>query len=129
MKLWEVMKALDENPKKVFRSKVTNSRLMFKNGELVWENQFMKIEKFTIYDKRTFVEFDSLIDNTGDIWEEVKQPVTWQEAIEAWVSGKTIKCTIQGSDYVFDGHKPKLRGQIDTIDRSQLRDGTWYIED
>ena len=115
MKLWEVLKALDENPKKRFKSNVVGVeyKISLDGGVVAFE---ASTGKFTG------------LSNSRD-WQEAKQPVTWQEAIEAWVSGKTIKCTIQGSDYVFDGHKPKLRGQIDTIDRSQLRNGTWYIED
>lgn len=126
MKLWEVLKALEENPKKVFECD-TGSRIKFFDNKLYWYDKHDNPkEVFEIRDKRSGT---GLCHNTGDIWQEIKQPVPWQEAIEAWVNGKTIKCTFNNSDFVFDGYKPKLRGQVDTIDRSQLQKGTWYIED
>lgn len=116
MKLWEALKELEENPKKVFKSNngFGEVTLGYSNGI-----EFIGVQK---------TKNGTFLSELRE-WQEVKQPVTWQEAIEAWVNGKTIKCTMQGSDFVFDGYKPKLRDQIDTIGRIQLREGTWYIED
>lgn len=115
MKLWKALKELDENPEKKFSSKF----------ERVDADVFIEGISLKVVHQGVVV---LALDVNRD-WQEVKQPVTWQEALEAWVNGKTIKCTIQGSDFIFDGYKPKLRDQIDTIGRIQLREGTWYIED
>lgn len=129
MKLWEVLKALEENPKKVFECNLISG---FK-ALMSTRNGYFDLKIFNCYGELISQgikggAFNENISVNND-WHEVKQPVTWQEAVEAWMNGKTIRCTMQGSDFVFDGYKPKLRDQIDTIGRIQLKEGTWYIED
>jgi hypothetical protein len=65
--------------------------------------------------------------------EEIKQPVTWQEAIEAWANGKSVKCVY--------GDKPRVGIALynnggflkDTdscsLSKAEIVEGIWYIED
>ena len=58
-------------------------------------------------------------DAINDEYEEVQQQVSWQEALEAWVSGKRIM-------YVFDGEEYEI-GNGEVIDRELLIAGKWFI--
>jgi len=115
MKLWEVLKALDENPKKVFESNLAGLEYKISlDGEIIaFESGAVK-----------FIGLNNCRD-----WQEVKQPVTWQEAIEAWTNGKTIRCEDGGFDYLFSGGKSILTDSVGPIDTYQITKGTWYIED
>lgn len=129
MKLSEVIEALERNPKKRFECSLIGGH----KGYMYTKDDYYRLDihdddGFLIYQQRGGGAFNDKIHINID-WQEVKQPVTWQEAIEAWANGKTIKCTKQGSDFVFEGYKPNLRDQFDAIGRFQLIDGTWYIED
>jgi len=85
MKTWQMIKELTENPKKVF---------MRDYDELV-----VKVDKTT----------ETLSWESGherlcidDEWEEVKQPVSWQEALGAWANGAAVKCEINdGSGFTL----------------------------
>ncbi len=65
--------------------------------------------------------------------EEIKQPVTWQEAIAAWVNGKAIYvCLEHGTKYSYAAENNKLstsHGGIPLITKQEIKSGTWYIED
>lgn len=52
-------------------------------------------------------------------YEEVRQEVSWQEALEAWISGKKIM-------YKFDGITYDI-GDGAVIDRELLEFAKWYI--
>ena len=113
MKLWEVLKALEENPKKRFTSKFGS----------------MSAEIFADDLSVNFMHTESLelsLDASRD-WQEVKQPVTWQEAIEAWANGKLIKYENEHGCLTYSGNT--LKDEIGPLASYQLTTGTWYIED
>ena len=117
MKLWEVLKELEENPEKVFKSNngFGEVTLEYSNGI-----KFIGIQK---------TRDGSFLSEIRD-WQEIKQPVTWQEAIEAWADGDTVKCVLGKSESVFFGEKIAFRNQdASVIDKVQIREGAWYIED
>jgi rubredoxin len=61
---------------------------------------------------------------------DVRTPVTWQEAIQAWFDGKTVICEISGTPFEYDKAKSSLIDQDNkAVCRSELIEGTWYIED
>ena len=116
MKLWEALKELEENPKKVFESSLVGVEYKISSdGEVT---AFEATGKFTG------------LNNCRD-WQEVKQPVTWQEAIEAWADGKKIRCVIGKAEYIF-GRSPyrEFQDQNDYgLAPEHITKGTWYIED
>lgn len=100
MKLWEVLKALDEGSKSSYEHSSGDSP------------SIVILEKYT------------------DGWQEVKQPVTWMEALGAWaLEGKTVRCVIGYSDYIFDGSSNHLEDVLGSMTRKQIKEGTWYIEE
>jgi hypothetical protein len=126
MKLWEVMKALDENQNKVARAKLNG------NG---WDVE-MRVEKgFSKYFMFNVFNGDRLIGQelaggafNGNVaidldWEIVKQPITWQEAIQAWGSGKSIRLKMLGWEQIF---KPENAVELN---HARITDGTWYVEE
>jgi len=124
MKLWEVIKALEENSKKVFEVEGSPShRIGFSDeGTLSWLNPYGEDNcDFSIatYDNNKYGS-----DNIHTDWQEVKQPVPWQEAIEAWKDGKTIY------SYNPQNHNsyPKDK-QILTICSEEIANFEWYIEE
>ena len=70
----------------------------------------------------------------ADNWQLVRQPVTWQEAIEARINGKTITCEKCGG---CDGDKNCrvkeeqifLNTKFGIPCWNQIKTGIWYIED
>lgn len=59
----------------------------------------------------------------GADWQEIRQPVTWQEALEAWSNGEVITC--------FIGKNRTMLYRQDNfaypLNLEQIRIGVWYI--
>ena len=53
------------------------------------------------------------------------QPVTWQEAIQAWVDGKTV--TVSTMFGLGSREVKKSRGS--SVTEYEITKGTWYVED
>ena len=127
MKLWEVIKALDENPNKRFKHAL-GSIIGFDDNVLQWlEKDGEIIEPFLVRDRRSGT---GICHNTGDNWQLVRQPVTWQEAIQAWAEGKTVIVENTCAKRKYDGKKDYLK-DVDgnLMGPSEIRHGTWYVED
>lgn len=115
MKLWEMMKLAEENPSQKYNYK-------FKEGGL----KIAKIgrEINLVYDNGHGVVMNA------DGYEKVKQPVTWQEAIEAWANGGKIKCILHGKSFVYDHSKwGNMYSGDGYLCDSEILEGIWYIED
>ena len=61
-------------------------------------------------------------------WQLVREPVTWQEALQAWVDGKTIKCEYPPNDMKLISTTFFPKNLTSTPTREALITGTWYIE-
>lgn len=122
MKTWQMIKELTENPCKRFKN-FDNEHLRawveFSTGSIKFENtsQMCKINPSTEWE-----------------WEEVKEPVTWQEAFEASINGKKI--TIEYENKTYEQESFLKIGCLSLgktssygFDRKMLTEGTWYIED
>ena len=126
MKLWEVLKELEENRDKKYKM----------------VSKFGKIHEIGL-DNNGYYAFSSIFDGkniddkpsggfSGNVyrdadWKEVKQPVTWQEAIEAWANGKRIKYENERGCLTYSGNT--LKDEIGPLASYQLTTGTWYIEE
>ena len=124
MKYWEVVKSLTENPAL--------------SGVAVID--FIRYELY-VDDSRTLQSAShylqlgtngTSIGKAGNIdfdgWEIVKQPVTWQEAIQAWADGKTIKCEHGQITFVYN-HDDEFFGNHSGVHKRLFTNGTWYVED
>lgn len=124
MKLSEVIAQLEQFPEKEFIGEIgestpiilkniggTNLYAAYENGDKV---------KSTVSLKR--------------IWKEIKQPVTWQEAMQAWTKGKCFTIILRSFEYYQCPTKKlgclKLNGTTDVagFDDCMFTDGQWYID-
>ena len=122
MKLWEVLKALEENPKKKFTS----------NGDIVAQIY----EQSKCYGIIGVNPGEVIIDSERD-WQEVKQPVPWHKAIEEWAKGKNISCEVDG--FVFFYSKDSKFGEDkwrvlkseegEEISVNEILNGKWHVEE
>ena len=127
MKLWEVIKALDENTNKRFKNEL-GSIIGFADNILQWIDKDGEIiEPFLVRDRRSGT---GICHNTGDNWQLVRQPVTWQEAIQAWAEGKTVIVENTCDKRKYDGKKFFLKDEYGIpLGSWEITNGTWYIED
>ncbi len=121
MKTWEMIKELTENPEKKFRIKngERETYVTMRKGDgcnvIIWQGEYQSGQKFAVTDGK-------------EEWEEVKQPVPWQEAIEAWANGHTVECHLNNYEIKYKGDY--LAGQnLNVMRKSEILTGTWYILD
>lgn len=113
MKTWEMIKELTLNPKKAFKRD--------------YDGLIVKVDEVD-ETLRWKSGYDYLC--IDDQWEEVKEPVTWQEAFQAGLEGKKIKVDGQGFTYqnfenlhfalFYLSERPKYF--------EKLMNSNWYIE-
>ena len=125
MKLWEVLKALDENPNKRFECSIIGG---FK-GYMYTKDNYYRLDihdddGLLISQQRGGGAFNDNILIKKD-WHEFKQPVTWQKAIEAWANGSPIMCEYKGIKTFF---RPRNVSSV-CFTAELITHGTWYIED
>ena len=115
MKLWEVIKALTEDQTKLFRKDSEFYVGFTTEGALGWKDENGAFKSYFT------VREDNLLD---DGWKPVKQPVTWQEAIQAWADGKKVsyKYPDDKTMYPFEDTNQML-----SIEKIKV--AAWYVED
>ena len=126
MKLYEAMKLLDENQTDVYEAKMNEgwkARMTVKQGSGVYYY-------FEVFKEGKLVDpslgggaFNGNAALNLD-WQLVRQPVTWQEAIEAWVDGKTISYSYMGYDKRFPFEDSNTMMTIEKVKNAE-----WYVED
>ena len=130
MKLWEVMSFLEENPTDVYEAQLNDwggkARMTVKAGYGKY------YYKFEVFDGDRLVDqsqpFGSFNDNVAlDLdWKLVRQPVTWQEAIQAWADGKEVCVENKAGGRVY---RHGGEGKEMHLLQSEITTGTWYAED
>lgn len=124
MKTSEMIAMLEKNPKLRF----TRSRVAFGYGGSVHCDQGRLCgANGTTYDFILNIKNEPM-----DDWQLVREPVTWQEALQAAIDGKRIVCEdcegcFSGSKCSHNGKKVIAHGF--TLCLRQLQAGTWYIEE
>ena len=114
MKTWEMIKELTENPKA--KAKEVNSP----NDQ--GHDTVSVVENRICWGGDSCFPLYILVDGKEvSEWELIPQEVTWQDALQAWVDGKTIRsetnCT--GCTYHSNSHTD--------IPKSEIQFGKWYI--
>lgn len=128
MKYWQVVKELEENPSKVFEAWI--------DGREGWKVR-MRVERgvsryfyFEVFNGESVVDqslgggaFNGNL-SMGLDWYEVRQSVTWQEAIQAWADGKKVSYSYMGYDkrFVFEDSNTMM-----SIEK--VKNAEWYVED
>ena len=127
MKLWEVIKALTEDPTKKFEAKLASEDW---TACMRVDDVFQRYFMFEVYDGERPVgqSLDGGAFNfnvTLDLdWQLVRQPVTWQEAIQAWGAGRIVSVEVGGCKYKLT-HDDSIFG----LSERMINLGTWYVED
>ena len=133
MKLWEVIKALTDDQTKVYEAKLQGKDWI---ARMRVDTGLSRYFKFDVFDGKKLI--NPLINGggfNGNValgldWREVKQPVTWQEAIQAWADGGSIKWVSQDSNLVRVYNQSHLNDdQRIAMHNGQINHGTWYIEE
>ena len=65
---------------------------------------------------------------TEDLVDEVKKPVTWQEAIQAWAEGSRVTVEYESLGGIVKHGKIPFSENF-SVNRNELIQGTWYVED
>lgn len=137
MKIWESMKELSNNPLKTFehkdgpRTHILKTDFSPDNPDSVcYIVHYCHDENGNDVTDEPFGDFFGNIE-LFDNWQEVKQPVTWQEAFKAWaMGGKTICCKKPNSLPLVYENKTRLDDQFGSgVCPGEILSGTWYIED
>lgn len=128
MKLWEVMRLLEENPTDVYEARLNQAwkvRMMVETG-------FSQYYKFEVFNGKKLIDqsrgngaFNGNV-ALGLDWQPVRQPVPWHEAIQAWAKGKMVYVENKAGGRVYrQGGENQRMYLLD----SEITTGTWYVED
>ena len=143
MKLWEVIKELPDDPTKVATAYLEESERKLEMSVVRGTSRYFNL---IIYDAATNTPISENLGGGGfngnvplDLdWQLVRQPVTWQEAIQAWADGKKVVWEEDGERRVFDRNKswaiPKYQSHLldqdgDAVTIRMVSGGKWYVED
>ena len=120
MSLIKALTILKSNPEKVFVNTKGEHLWVQPDGDLYFEGDYLSLE---------------------ERWEEAEKPVTWQEAIEAWVNGKGNMVEMEDMDPIFSYNDDVLinpasnklgcfiNNETKGFNRILFEQGTWYIID
>lgn len=130
MKTSEVFKALEKNPNLKFVCKNGNKEY-FLYTEKVFSTFYglqCRLNGEIIGSKAEAANFFGNIKIDAD-WQLVRTPVPWQEALQAWAEGKTVRCELNHGQgiYTFNDFHAKSC-EITPLSRDMVRVGIWYIE-
>jgi hypothetical protein len=127
MKLWEVIKALTEDPTKKFVLDV-GDRIYTLSAEKGGFSNFFNLSaingKGANISKLDSGQFDGNFVTDGDDWQPVRQPVTWQKGIQACADGKRVWCEFHNQSWSV----PELVANPLYLNKA-LDIGKWYVED
>ena len=127
MKLWEVMRLLEEDPLRKFEYQDDQKKwLLYADAGCYDDRVFYMLDCWDSKGElKTGYRVGNLHGNlsTLDNWQLVRRPVTWQEAIQAWADGKRVTLKLDRCEYAFCG----FSDQANT--RRAINSGTWYVED
>ena len=108
---------LEENPNLKFKSCYNGFHL-----EATIDDNLLRISESGITSDR--IKYLNL----NSDWQLVREPVSWQEALQAWIDGKTIKCKYPPNDMKLISTTFLPKNLTSTPTREALITGTWYIE-
>ena len=127
MKLWEAMRLLEEDPAKVCEA---NQQCKGLTVRMRVDAGFAKYFKFEVFNGARLIDqslgggaFNGNVALDLD-WQLVRQPVTWQEAIQAWADGKKVSYKYSYNEVMYEFQDSNRMLSIEKI-----KDAAWYVED
>lgn len=123
---WEVIKALSENPKLKF--KTDSQGYGYGHEVCLWIDKGGDLVADEVIKQDHPTTCERWLKAT---WQLVSTPVTWQEAIQAWSEGKTVRCEREGKlTCEYSQGRNKLTDQYGWgPEKDEFLTGTWFIED
>ena len=127
MKYSEAIKLLEENP-----NNVVMAQCAVMGGWIVRMSVVRGISRYFHFE---VLEGDKVIDESscaggfnGNValdldWQLVRQPVTWQEAIQAWAVGRVVRVKVGDCEFKWS------HDDIFGFSKTMVNRGTWYVED
>ena len=128
MKLWEAMRLLEEDPSRKFEYQDDRKKwLLYADAGCYDDRVFYMLDCWDNKGElKTGHKVGSLHGNlsTLDNWQPVRQPVTWQEAIQELSNGKHVWCEFHNQSW----------GVAELVENylylnKALGTGKWYVED
>ena len=132
MKLWEVIKELTDDPTKKFERKDQWKHWVMRTdvvgGAISGGTYYFMLDCHgeDIYGDAG--GFHGNLTNNEDDWHLVRQPVTWQEAIQAWEKGNKVTVEFDSVGGPVKRVKVPFSDTI-SVSRTEIIKGTWYVED
>ena len=127
MEYWEVVKELKEDAKKKFEAKLESTGWTVRMSV---DTGFSRYFKFAVFNGARLIDqshnggtFNGNVALDLD-WQLVKQPVTWQEAIQAWADGKVVSYKYSYNEMMYAFQDSNRMLSIEKI-----KDAAWYVED
>lgn len=119
-KTWEVVKILMDNPRLRFEAKINKKK----------SNMWIDTDGDLVMDVVKTAPDYPITDNEwlNAEWQLIETPVTWQEALQAWAEGKTIRCKCFDQDFGIEEYQ--IRTGVHTcvtLSRKGLLYGQWFI--
>lgn len=120
-----MIKELTENPERKFRcinNKYPNDKnniiVTVRNGNLVFLKETVGV--------LAMISLES-------VYEEVKEPITFMDAMQLLSEGKTVYCDIEGCRYIYNQPDEKLfelkAMYSGGLSLGEILEGKWYIQD
>ncbi len=121
MKTSEMIAMLEKNPKLRFTS----------GGEISTMEAICRSGNIELYHIPAELRYEFRRDRD---WQLVREPVTWQEALQAWIDGKEIEvCECAGCESIKEHkcymEKQTIDGLVTRLCRQQFKTAKWYINE
>ena len=133
MKFWEVIKELTEDPTKRFERKDRYKHWIIGtdvvDGSVICETYYFMLDCDSEDSFGDAGGFSGNIASNEDDWQLVRQPVTWQEAFQAWIDGCDIWCEGGGRVSKFKNSSILLDKLECPPSKWMMKNGKWYVED
>ena len=132
MEYWEVVKELKEDAKKKFEAKLESTGWTVRMSV---DTRLSRYFMFEVFNGARLIDqscnggaFNGNVALDLD-WQLVRQPVTWQEAIQAWADGKTIKTESSDGIRTYKRTTNSLQSVLGGVTKDEILNGKWYVED
>ena len=126
MKLWEVIKALTEDPTRTFESKLESKDL---TACMRVDTGFSRYFKFEVFNGKRLIDqscgggaFNGNVALDLD-WQPVPELVTWQEAIQEFAKGKRLIVNFNNQKWTLE-ELVEVPNYLDIA----ITNGEWYVE-
>ena len=131
MRIWDAMELLDKDPSRKFEYQDDKKKWLLYAEEASYDD--LVFYRLDCWDNKgelmTGTVFGGLDGNltTSDNWQPVREPITWQEAIQAWADGKMVAYSY--TDRADSHIRYLFEGSHTMMTTAKIKNAKWYVED